>query len=212
MKRIIQTSSILGLALIAIGCSPPRVSLVEGSRSYMARDYDDILNRWTRSARLLALSELDGLLTVTATFESWDFKWAYVSRYARDHRLSKEEERALLESELNQTRRYHEFYIALSSEDRRSVDLTKESSAWVVRLIDDRGHESAPEEIIAVRRPGPRERAYYPYSNIWRQVFRVRFPVETERGPSIAESANRVGLVFSGPAGQKTLYWELGES
>ncbi|HEU4411124.1 MAG TPA: hypothetical protein VFS43_38080, partial [Polyangiaceae bacterium] len=61
------------------GCGGARpVSLAEGPRQYVPFDYDQVLKRWTRSESLVALSELDDLLTVTATFESWDFRWAYV--------------------------------------------------------------------------------------------------------------------------------------
>ena len=43
------------------------------------------------------------MLTVTATFESWDFRWAYVVRYAQDYRLTVEQRRALLETTLRES-------------------------------------------------------------------------------------------------------------
>src|SRR4051812_24738366 len=79
--------------LWAAGCGAPRVNLSEGPREYLPTDYDQILSRWTRTEHLIALSELDDLLTVTSTFESWDFRWAYVVRYAEDYRLSVEQRR-----------------------------------------------------------------------------------------------------------------------
>ena len=60
----------------------PKVSLAPGPREYVASDYPTVLTRWTREESLIQLSELDDKLTVTATFESWDFRWAYVVRYA----------------------------------------------------------------------------------------------------------------------------------
>lgn len=211
-RRRWVSAGLLALASLVgmLGCAAPRVSLQEGPRAYEPSDYDKVLARWTRTARLIALEELDGLLTVTATFESWDFRFAYASRYARDYRLTGEETKELFESTLAETRQFHEFYVAMSGENRRSMDLTKpETSAWVVRLVDDRGNETAPEEIVAIRKPGPAERAYFPYTSVFRQVFRVRFPVATERGPSISKDASTVGLRFSGPRGQATLSWKL---
>lgn len=190
-------------------CGPPRVSLVEGPRSYDATDYDKVLARWTREARLIALTELHSVLTVTATFESWDFRWAYVARYARDHRLSPEQHDELLAENLAEAKQFHDFYVALSSENRRHADLTRPESAWVVRLADDRGNETAPLEIESVRKPGPVEQAYFPYTSVFRQVFRIRFPAMTERGPSIAEDARFAVLRFSGPRGEQELTWEL---
>lgn len=196
-------------ACTLFACAPSQVSLAEGPRSYTANDYDEVLARWTREGRLIALSELDGLLAIAATFESWDFQSAYVSRYARDYRLSQAEKQALLESSLEATRQHHEFYIALSGENRRWVDLSQPSSAWVVRLVDDRGNETAPLEIVAIPKPGPSERTYFPYTSVWRYAFRARFPVTTPEGPTIAPDASLVGLKFSGPKGEKTLVWEL---
>jgi len=206
------SAALLSLVLLAAGaaaCGPPRVSLVEGARSYDATDYDKVLTRWTREARLIAFTELHSVLTVTATFESWDFRWAYVARYARDHRLSPEKHREMLEASLAEAKQHHEFYVALASENRRQADLTRPESAWVVRLTDDRGNETEPVEIERIRKPGPVEQAYFPYTSVFRQVFRVRFPAATERGPSIAEDATSVVLRFSGPRGEQALEWKL---
>ena len=190
-------------------CSAPQVSLAEEPREYVATDYEVVLARWTRTEHLIALSELDDLLTVTATFESWDFRWAYVVRYAQDYRLSVEQRRVLLEATLNDTRAHHQFFVALYSSNRRWADLTKPTSAWIVRLIDDKGNETAPEDIVAIPKPGPIERTYFPYASVWRHVFRIKFPAATAHGDTIARDAKRVGLRFAGAQGSQELQWEL---
>src|SRR5688572_31206927 len=81
---LLAATCLVGVA----ACSAPQVSLAEEPREYVATDYEVVLARWTRTEHLIALSELDDLLTVTATFESWDFRWAYVVRYAQDYRLT----------------------------------------------------------------------------------------------------------------------------
>src|SRR4051812_8204466 len=119
-----------------VGCGARPVSLAEGPREYLATDYEHVLARWTRNENLVALSELDSLLTVTATFESWDFRWAYVVRYARDSRLSVERRRLLLDQTRAEPRAHHHFFVALcGGSNRRWNDLTKPNSAWIVRLI-----------------------------------------------------------------------------
>jgi hypothetical protein len=199
----------LGVGPLAGCASTAKVSLVQGPREYVANDYDSVLSRWTRTEQLIALSELDDVLTVTSTFESWDFRWAYVVRYAQDYRLSIEQRRALLESTLAETRSHHQFLVALYGTNRRWTDLTKPNTGWVVRLFDDRGNETAPEEIVAIRKPGAIERTYFPYSSPWRQVFRIKFPTVTPRGPTIASDATFVGLRFAGAQGSEELRWEI---
>jgi hypothetical protein len=204
---------LLGAALLAFGCSRTRaVSLAEGPREYVPFDYDQLLKRWTRTESLVALAELDDLLTVTSTFESWDFRWAYVVRYAEDYRLGVEQRRVLLESTLAETRKQHQFFVALYGPNRRWNDLSKKNSAWVVRLIDDKGNETAAEEIQAIPRPGAIERTYFPYTNVWRQAFRLKFPSHHGDGkPTIAPDATWFGLRFAGAQGHQDLIWRLSE-
>src|SRR5580704_3809632 len=65
------------LALLATACSEPKVSLDTGPREYVPSDYPQVLKVWTREQNLVELEALEGKLAVTATFESWDFRWAY---------------------------------------------------------------------------------------------------------------------------------------
>jgi hypothetical protein len=189
-------------ALALAGCSTQKVSLAAGTREYVASDYPQVLKRWTRKESLIVVSELDDLLTVDATFESWDFRWAYVIRYAQDFRLTVEQRRALLEKTLNQTRDAHSFYVALYGSNRR----------WIVRLIDDQGNETAPLEIEGIVKPGALERTYFPYTTVWRQAFRIRFPRFAEGKPAIAPDAKWFGLRFAGAEGNQELHWDLDSS
>lgn len=197
------------LVLAATGCSEPQVSLDAGTREYVASDYPEVLKRWTRTGSLVAIAQLDDLLTVSATYESWDFRWAYVVRYAQDYRLTVEQRRKLLDATLAETRGEHSFYVALYGSNRRWTDLTRPNSSWIVRLIDDQGNETAPSSIEAIAKPGALERTYFPYTTPWRQAFRIRFPRATDGRTSVAERARWFGLRFAGAEGNQELRWEV---
>lgn len=198
------------LAIALSGCAVDRVSLARGPREYVASDYPEILERWTREESLVNLSELENPLTVTATFESWDFRWAYVIRYAQDYRLTVEQRRDLLEQTLKESTESHQFYVALYGSNFRWADLSRPNSAWIVRLIDDVGDETAPVEIQHIVKPGALERTYFPYTTVWRQAFRIRFPRATpDRRPTIAANARWIGLRFAGAEGNEELRWVL---
>jgi len=200
------------LSLITLfGCSEPKVSLNKGPREYTDSDYAQVLERWTRTENLISVSELDNLLTVTATFQSWDFRWAYVVKYASDYRLTVEQRRALLDKTLAESQDSHRFYVALYGTKVRWADLTRPNSAWIVRLIDDEGNETAPVSIELVSRPGPLEIKYFPYSTVWRHVFHIKFPTTTADGrATISSSAKWFGLRFAGAEGNEELRWEIG--
>ena len=186
MRRALGSVALAtALALSSAGCATERVSLAGGPREYVASDYQEVLRRWTRNESLINVTQLDDLLTVTATFESWDFRWAYVVRYAQDYRLTVEQRRELLERTLRESNESHQFYVALYGTKWRWVDLTQPNSAWIVRLIDDKGNETAPAEIEKIVKPGALEQTYFPYTTVWRQVFRIRFPRVAEGRPTI---------------------------
>lgn len=203
-------SVLLALALGA--CAGPSVSLSAGVREYTANDYPAVLKRWTRTERLIDLSELDDLLTATATYESWDFRWAYVIRYAQDYRLTVEQRRALLDKTLAETRLQHSFYVSIYGTKWRWADLSKPGSSWVVRLIDDKGNETAPSGIEPIVKPGAMEMRYFPYTTVWRHTFRIKFPATRGDGnPSVDPNAKWFGLRFAGAEGNEELRWDIEE-
>ncbi len=196
--------------LTQVGCAATPLSLADGPREYVASDYSEVLKRWTRSHSLIALSELDGLLMTSATYESWDFRWAYVVRYSRDFLLTVDQRRTLLDNTLRDARDVHEFYVAVAGQTRRWADLARPSSAWVVRLVDDQGDETAPLAIEPILKPSAIDRAYFPYSSVWRQSFRIRFARETPNGiPTISPKARWFGLRFAGAQGNDELRWDI---
>lgn len=205
--------SILPLLFVvctASGCAEPKVPLDTQPREYVPTDYPDVLARWTRTQQLLVISELDDVLTVTATYESWDFRWAYAVRYSEDYRLTVDQRTALLQQSLSEVDEVHEFYVALYASIPKWADLTVDNSAWIVRLTDSRGNETAPSEIELIKRPGAIERTYFPYTSPWRTVHRVRFPVRRKDGTlSIAADAKWLGLRFTGAQGHSELLWEI---
>ena len=196
--------------MAAVGCAAPTVSLAGGAREYDATDYEAVLERWTRTESLFLIDELTRALTVTATFESWDFRWAYAIRYAEDYRQTIPEREESLRSALRGTEDSHEFFVALYGAKHKHNDLTRADSAWVVRLIDSSGSEVAPSRIEALKKPGVVEQRYYPYNNVWRSGFRLRFPTHKVDGqPTISERAEWFGLRFAGAWGNTDLVWRL---
>lgn len=184
--------------------------MVAGTREYLPNDYTQVLKKWTREETLFTLSDLDDKLTATATYESWDFRWAYVVRYADDYRLTVEQRRELLERTLDETKDSHEFYVALYGTNWRWTDLSRPASAWTVRLIDDQGTETVATRIDPIVKPGALERRYFPQTTVWRRAFRIRFPRFTGDGrPAIAPAALWFGLRFAGAEGNVELRWDV---
>lgn len=204
----------LGCALLSGGCATARVSLARGPRAYTAVTYPEVLTRWTREGTAYTLRGfLDDQLAVTSTFESWDFRWAYVVHYAADFHLTAEERTRVLRTSLDASEREHEFYVAVAIPTRRWGDLAAHTSGFRVLLVNDRNQEVLPTAIDPVRTPGVLERTYFPYTTPWRQVFRVRFPtrVNTPAGEVDIINARTQYFIlrFAGPVGQLDLTWHV---
>ncbi|MBP6835529.1 MAG: hypothetical protein KA978_32390 [Deltaproteobacteria bacterium] len=214
MSEVRRGALALGLAMAVGACASPTVSLRQGPRAYTAESYDVVLRRWTREGHQYALQGLDDRIAVTATYESWDFRWAYVVRYAQDFRLTTPERQELLQHTLEAAQQEHEFYVALYTQSRRWGELTRPTSAWRVLLLNDRREEVAPVAIEPINRPGAVELTYFPYTTVWRQAFRIRFPkyLRSASGAEVEVIDERVRsfrLRFSGPLGTTDLVWNV---
>ena len=75
MRALAIAVTLFGV-LAVTGCGEPSVRMAEGPREYAPTDYEIVLDRWTRKKDLVVTSQLDNVLTATATYESWDFRWA----------------------------------------------------------------------------------------------------------------------------------------
>lgn len=200
----------LGWCALLGACAPGVVTLAAGPREYVAEDYTSVLERWTRSEDLTSVSALDNFLSVTATYESWDFLWAYTVRYAEDYRLTTDQQHTRLQATLAKTKEYHQFYVALYAQRYRWADLSADDPAWIVRLIDSQGNETAPSEIELIAKPGAIELTYFPYTTPWRRTHRIRFPVRTRGGrDTISPEAKWLGLRFAGAQGNQQLVWRI---
>lgn len=213
MMRARRALPLLGLA-IASSCATPHVNLEHGPRTYTAESYSDVYERWTRSGHAYTFEGIEDHLAVTATYESWDFRWAYVVRYARDFMLSTAERTALLDQQLSGASREHAFYVTLQSPNRRYGELTRPTSAWRVLLINDRRQEVAPVAIELIRRPGALERTYFRHTNPWRQAYRIRFPksvrVPGQGDVEVLDPRTRSFVLrFSGPLGHADMVWQV---
>ncbi len=206
------TSALLFCLTLVSACQTqrPAVSLAEGPRSYEASDYDATLKKWTRETKLLSTEEMDNVLAVTSTFESWDFRWAFTERYARDYRLSEGKKASFLKRSLDESKKYHQFYVALYAQHYNWADLEEDEPTWIVRLVDSAGTETDPIKLDKIRKPSVRELSYFPYTNSFRTVYRVSFPRATEQGTAtIASDAKWFALRFAGAQGQADVTWQI---
>ena len=210
MTTLRPTLVCLVTILAVAGCKPQKVTMEPGPRTFTPDSYPRVWEAWTREKESFAWKELAHEIFVGATFESWEFRWAYVVRYAHDYSLSPEARDEMLDASLRSSRQEHRFFVTLSGLDFRESNLAHKSSAWRVLLIDPDGNQTSPILMERVRRPTAVDRVYFPQVNSFRQTFRLTFPaVDAEGRQTIPDEAEFVVLRFTGARGRADLKWEL---
>ena len=86
-------------------------------------------------------------------FKSWDFREAYVERYAALYSLSEADKQALRVAQLEAAKTSYEFNIAAQSAVYKWNDLEKRNSPWRISLVDGLGHELLPEFVKLQKLP-----------------------------------------------------------
>jgi len=219
-RRRIRTppaaAAVLLLALSAAGCPEVRVNFSEiETRSFEPSDYERVVERWTRDEEVYILDGLDNALTVTATFESWEYRQAYIDRYAYDFRLTDPERQALEAEQRLELEGGYVFLVAATSTKTQWSDLSAADTPWKIRLVNDQGdvlapfpEDHAPPGIEEVRDVTPAQQLYFPYINEFRTVFFLRFPRTMPDGaPFIRPGVEAFMLEFTGALGRAELRW-----
>ena len=197
-------------AMMGSGCKQYTLSMRPGPRVFTPDSYPLVWEAWTRDKESFSWKDLAHELHVTATFESWEFRWAYVVRYARDYSLLPTARDEMLQASLARSRQEHRFFVTLVGFDFRESNLVSKQSAWRVLLVDPQGNQSVPVMMERVRRPSAVDRVYFPQVDPLRETFRVTFPAVAADGrQTIPEGAPFVVLRFTGARGRVDLRWDL---
>ncbi|MCB9666945.1 MAG: hypothetical protein H6715_02355 [Myxococcales bacterium] len=195
-------------ALASCGSSPS--TLAYGPRSYAPSDYDEVYEKWSEERQAFELGRLEDVMAVTATFETWDFRWAYTVRYAYDYGLPLEQRRAMLKEAHRDSLNTHRFFVTLAGSNIRESDLTSKHNAWRVVLINDKGRGVESENIEKVSGTYAPERVYFPTMSPHRLAFRVSFPVRFSDGEPVLTKRSRFAILrFTGSLGSVELKWKF---
>ena len=131
-----QTMKILCLSLMvfalgACAAQIPRGVLHGPSRVLEPKDYDMVLNTWTRSAKIY--QGLDSKMFVTATFHSPEFRRVFALAFPEIYGHGGNITRRELVDLTHDIEQYLTFFVSAYTADRKWNDLAKPDSIW--RLV-----------------------------------------------------------------------------
>lgn len=180
-----------------VGC---RQQIMRADTDPTAR-YREALDRWTREAR--SYQGLDLQLLVAVTYQSRDFRDAYVSEYSRIHKLDPSETKQMADVQEQMARRYDQFLVAAYVNEKRLNDFGETDSVWKIYLTVGGGKRLKPAEIKKIKYADPTIRHFYSYVTPWKWAYIVKFP----KSGAGDHAAGSIRMDITGVAGRVELVW-----
>ena len=201
--------ALLLLATFAAGCASQKqftVDFSETPRDYLASDYPGVYQRWTRHD--FAEHDVDKALEVWATFKSWDFREAYLEKYAAIYSVPDAKRADLRQAERDAYHTAYEFHLIAQSANWDWNDLEKANSPWRLTLIDALGHELPSERVRIEKLPDAYEREFFPARGPFTKSYSVRFIVPAPGADFVGPKSGSLTLRIASPIGRIDLVWK----
>lgn len=211
LKNLGLTGAACG-AFVQTGCrsgQPVLMDFSDNPRNFVASDYREVFNRWTRHELLVSANE-GTIIEIWGTLKSWEYREAYVQKYSQTYALSSEAKAGLRASELKKSQEAYELHLTVQTSDYRSNDLEKSDSPWRLSLVDGTGDEIFQKEVEALRLPIPYEEAFFLEKTSFSRAYTVRFERETPNKTSGfgGAASGEITLRARGPLGGIELTWQ----
>ena len=190
---------------------PPTVDFSEATKTYRNEDYEGVFEAWTRHAKML--EDVGTVIEIWATFKSWDFRQAYVAKYAKVYDLADGERSALAKSQMETARAIYEIHLVAQSTNDRWNDFDRRTSPWRITLLDGTGAELAPTSVKVEKLPEIYEYEFFPTRTLFSRTYTLRFvrPEGKEESFTGPESGRMILRVAS-PMGKVEVAWDAKNS
>jgi hypothetical protein len=190
--------------LAACGAATPRVNLDDKAWPARIGDYEEVTQKWTRTANMR--STYQEALEVSATFKSNEWRAADAAKDANARGLVGEARAQRMAQAQADAAGPYEFELMVTTWDRRENDLDRgKRSVWRLRMLDENGMEIEPLEVIKDKRPGFIIRSEFPVFGDFAEAYIVRFP---RNKPLLGPGVKQMRMRMSSTRGGVELVWK----
>jgi hypothetical protein len=198
------------LCAAAVGCAsfhPRQVDFTDAAKNYGVKDYPAVYDTWTRHAKLV--QETGTVMEIWATFMSWDFRQAYLAKYAKVYDLPGDEYKDIAKSQKEEADDGYEIHLVAQSTSDRWNDLERKNSAWSIALLDGTGAVLSPSSIKVEKLPEIYESSFFPNRTPFSRTYKLRFVNPKEGGKVfVGPRSRRMILRIDSPVGKVEVVWE----
>jgi hypothetical protein len=186
---------------------PPKVDFSESARNFRAEDYPNVFKLWSRHSKVI--SDQGTVIEAWALYKSWEWRQAYIERYAKVYNLTDSERQTLYRSQLEALRAAYEFHVTVQTTNYKWNDLDKETSPWRVSLVDARGAEVAPKRIEPLRLPELYEMDFFPNKTEFTRTYVIRFArADADAVGFTGPGSGLMTLRFASPVARAEAAWQ----
>jgi hypothetical protein len=183
--------TVLPCLLVACATKPAPITLAGEWPAHVDYSYDSETLGWTRSGVLRG--QYQEVLDLSATFKSPDWRVAHATREADQRGLVGEQRAQFFAQAQADMAGPFEVELLMTTWERRENDLDRgKKSVWRVVLIDDKGTEVEPIEIVRDKRPPYTLRAEFPTFADFTSAYIARFPHGDLLGPNVKSLRLRI--------------------
>jgi hypothetical protein len=193
------------LILVLLSCSKKSDNLDFDPRIIPSENYDTSLNAWSHEDRIY--SGLSAVAFMNVTFQSIEFRKAYVKEIAQVKILSLAEQKELLDSEIADENTSITFMLRVYTSQKEWNDFHKAHSIWKITLKNERNEVISPHEIVLLDGRKPELAFLYPDINRWVNVYRVTFKKDSY--PSFLEETKSIELSIASFLARTSFSWTL---
>ena len=195
-------------AVLSSGCATSHPLNLSGpSGTVLATDYPEILEAWTRSAKIY--KGLDDELFISATFHAPELRRAFAVAFPEIYGHGGAITRQELVDLTGGIEEYVNFFVAIYTPDIKWNDLERPDSIWRLTLISSNEVAVDAKEIVPIRMDANLH-VVYPYIGRFDKVYVVRFPL-TDAMHRIVLDDKTTYFIFhiASALGEAELRWDL---
>jgi hypothetical protein len=179
---------------------------LEPTQVITASDYDEVLKRWTRRAKVY--DKLDTKLFCFSTFHSPEFRKAFLLHHEHIYGRGSDEARRLSLATEGAEENL-EFFFSAYTPDVHWNDFDSASSIWQITLEGD-DPNARVEASISRLKINANLRSIYPYITDFAKVYALRFPTVTDDGrPILTGQTQHLILRVVSAIAQTQMIWEF---
>ena len=203
---------ILLIPVLVTCTSSKRIYTQLSDTEYTSPDYRAMLDKWTRKGSIH--KGLGTELLVTATYQSEEFRRAFVKEYGRLYMQTPEENHKMYDDQMSAARDYDGFLIAIYTPEKEWDDFAEKGSLWRAYLFKDGRFRLEPFDIRKVRKRRAVSReigryralseSFLPYVSPWTTLYVFRFKKQ-----GLPEASQSLELILTSPSGSASIKWDF---